>query len=152
METEKRIEELGIELPDSSPPKAMYIPVKKTGNIIFVSGQIPAVDGEIVNPGRVGESVTEEQASESARICAVNIIAALKSELGDLDQVKNIVKIQGFVNSAPSFDRQHLVVNAASQLLFDVFGEKGRHARTVVGVAALPLNAPVEIEAIVEVL
>ena len=135
MITEKRIEELGIELPLASPPGAMYIPVKQLGNALFV----------------VGDTVSMEQAEEAARRCIINLMAALKDYLGDLDKVKNITKIQVFVNSKTGFMQQHLVANAASQLLYDVFGEKGRHARTAVGTNQLPMDAPVEIEAIVEV-
>ena len=151
MITEKRIEELGIELPLASPPGAMYIPVKQLGNALFVAGQVPFVDGKLLVSGKVGETVSMEQAEEAARRCIINLMAALKDYLGDLDKVKNITKIQVFVNSKTGFMQQHLVANAASQLLYDVFGEKGRHARTAVGTNQLPMDAPVEIEAIVEV-
>lgn len=148
---EKRIEELGINLPPSSPPGAMYIPVKQLGNALFIAGQVPFVNGKLEVSGKVGDTVSIEQAQESARRCIINLMAALKDYLGDLDKVKNIVKIQVFVNSKVGFDEQHIVANAASQLLYDVFGEKGRHARTAVGTNQLPMNAPVEIEAIVEI-
>ncbi|MCI9638912.1 MAG: RidA family protein [Emergencia sp.] len=151
MITEKRIEELGIELPLASPPGAMYIPVKQLGNALFVAGQVPFVDGKLLVSGKVGDTVSMEQAEEAARRCIINLMAALKDYLGDLDKVKNITKIQVFVNSKTGFMQQHLVANAASQLLYDVFGEKGRHARTAVGTNQLPMDAPVEIEAIVEV-
>lgn len=151
MKVEKKIEELGIELPEMSPPGAMYIPVKQLGNALFVSGQVPFVNGVMQYPGHVGEDVTLEQAQEAARICIINMLAAVRYHLGDLDKVKNIVKVQAFVNSKTGFDQQHIVVNAASQLLFDVFGEMGRHARTAVGTNQLPMNAPVEIEAIFEI-
>lgn len=130
MITEKRIEELGIELPLASPPGAMYIPVKQLGNALFVAGQVPFVDGKLLVSGKVGDTVSMEQAEEAARRCIINLMAALKDYLGDLDKVKNITKIQVFVNSKTGFMQQHLVANAASQLLYDVFGEKGRHART----------------------
>ncbi len=151
MITEKRIEELGIELPLASPPGAMYIPVKQLGNALFVAGQVPFVDGKLLVSGKVGDTVSMEQAEDAARRCIINLMAALKDYLGDLDKVKNITKIQVFVNSKTGFMQQHLVANAASQLLYDVFGEKGRHARTAVGTNQLPMDAPVEIEAIVEV-
>ena len=151
MRAEKRIEELGIELPLASPPGAMYIPVKQLGNALFVAGQVPFVDGKLLVSGKVGDTVSMEQAEEAARRCIINLMAALKDYLGDLDKVKNITKIQVFVNSKTGFMQQHLVANAASQLLYDVFGEKGRHARTAVGTNQLPMDAPVEIEAIVEV-
>ena len=151
MNIERKIEELGILLPDSSPPKAMYIPVKQAGNLLFVAGQIPMTDGVMLHPGHVGEEVTLEQAQEAARQCIINMISALRTYLGDLDKVKNIVKVQAFVSSKTGFNEQHIVVNAASQLLYDVFGEAGRHARTAVGVNQLPMDAPVEIEAIVEI-
>lgn len=151
MDAEKRIEELGIELPASSPAKAMYISAKRVGSTLYVSGQIPMLGGEMPLRGRVGAELTLEQAQEAARTCAINLLAVVRSELGSLDAVRNVVKLQGFVASAEGFFEQHLVVNAASQLLFDVFGEAGRHARTAVAVPALPMNAPVEIEAIFEV-
>lgn len=151
MNTEKKIAELGIELPPSSSPGAMYIPVKQLGNALFVAGQVPFVNGELLYSGKVGDTVTIEQGEESARRCIINMLAALKHYLGDLDKVRNITKIQVFVNSRTGFMQQHIVANAASQLLYDVFGEKGRHARTAVGTNQLPMDAPVEIEAIVEI-
>lgn len=151
MTIEKKIAELGIELPEMSPPGAMYIPVKQIGNALFVSGQVPFVNGVMQYPGHVGEEVTLEQAQEAARICIINMLAAVHYYLGDLDKVKNIVKLQAFVNSKTGFNQQHIVVNAASQLLYDIFGEAGRHARTAVGTNQLPMDAPVEIEAIFEI-
>ena len=148
---EKRIEELGINLPAASPPGAMYVPVKQLGNALFVAGQVPFVNGELVVSGKVGDTVSREEAEEASRRCIINLLAALKNHLGDLDKVKNITKIQVFVNSRTGFQEQNLVANAASQLLFDVFGERGRHARTAVGTNQLPMDAPVEIEAIVEI-
>ena len=151
MNIEKRIEELGITLPLSSPPKAMYIPVCRTGNLLFVAGQIPSVNGEILHPGHVGEEITLEEGQEAARACIINMLSAIRGEIGDLDKVVRFVKVQAFVSSKTGFTQQHIVVNAASQLLYDIFGEPGRHARTAVGVNQLPMDAPVEIEAIVEV-
>lgn len=151
MSAEKRIKELNIQLPPSSPPGAMYIPVKKTGNLLYVSGQVPFVNGTHAYTGKVGAEVSLEEAEECARICIINMMAAVKDYLGDLDKVKNIVKVQAFVNSRTGFQEQHIVVNAASKLLYDVFGECGRHARTAVGTNQLPMDAPVEIEAIIEI-
>lgn len=151
MITEKRIEELGIDLPLASAPGAMYVPVKQLGSALFVAGQVPFVNGKLEISGKVGDTVSMDQAQDAARRCIVNLMAALKNYLGDLDKVKNITKIQVFVNSKTGFMEQHIVSNAASQLLFDVFGEKGRHARTAVGTNQLPMDAPVEINAIVEI-
>ncbi|MBR3366303.1 MAG: RidA family protein [Lachnospiraceae bacterium] len=151
MVIERKIAELGIQLPAASKPAAMYIPVKQVGSTLYVSGQIPVVDGKMLHPGHVGEEVTLEEAQEAARACVINMLAAVRYHLGDLDKVVNVVKIQAFVSSRTGFDQQHLVANGASQLLFDIFGEAGRHARTACGVNQLPLNAPVEIEAIFEV-
>ena len=148
---EKKIEALSISLPEMSPPGAMYIPVKQLGNALFVSGQVPFVGGVMQYPGHVGEEITLEEAQAAARICIINMLAAVRYYLGDLDKVKNVVKLQAFVNSKTGFDQQHIVVNAASQLLYDIFGEAGRHARTAVGTNQLPMNAPVEIEAIFEI-
>ena len=151
MKIEARIEELGIKLPPSSPPGAMYVPVKQLGNALYIAGQVPFVDGVMQYPGKVGDTVSLEQADEAARICIINMLAAVKSYLGDLDKVKNVIKVQAFVSSKTGFMHQHIVVNAASQLLYDVFGEPGRHARTAVGTSQLPMDAPVEIEAIFEI-
>lgn len=151
MNVEKKIEALGISLPEMSPPKAMYIPVRPLGNALFVSGQVPFENGELRYSGKVGGERTLEEGEEAARLCIVNLLAAVKAYLGDLDKVKTVVKVQAFVNSTPDFTQQHIVVNAASQLLFDVFGECGRHARTAVAVPVLPMDATVEIEAILEI-
>ena len=151
MYAEKKIEELGISLPEMSPPKALYIPVKQLGNALFVSGQVPFENGELKYSGKVGGERTLEEAQEAAKLCIVNLLAAVKAYLGDLDKVKDVVKLQAFVSSSPDFTEQHLVVNAASQLLFEVLGECGRHARTAVAVPVLPMDATVEIEAILEI-
>ena len=151
MNAEKRIAELGIILPPNSPPGAMYVPAKQLGNALFIAGQVPFVDGRLEISGKVGDTVSMEQAQEAARQCAINLLAALKGYLGDLDRVKNIIKLQVFVNSKVGFQEQHIVADAASQLLYDIFGESGRHTRTAVGTNQLPMDAPVEIEAIVEV-
>lgn len=151
MKIEERIRQLGIELPTMSAPKAMYVPVVQTGNLCFVSGQIPMLDDKLVYTGKVDESRTLEEAQKAAQICVINGLAALKAHLGDLDRIVRFIKVQAFVASKTGFDQQHIVVNAASQLLFDVFGEAGRHARTAVALNQLPLDATVEIEFIVEV-
>lgn len=151
MKIEEKIKELGIELPDAAAPAAMYVPVKKTGNLLFVSGQIPVLKGEMQFSGKAGSEKSLEDAQASARLCAINIIAQAKAFLGDLDKVKSIVKITVFVASETGFDKQHLVANGASQVLFDVFGETGRHTRSAVAVNQLPLNALTEVEAIIEI-
>lgn len=152
MKIEERIKELGIDLPEAAAPAAMYVPVKQTGNLLFISGQIPVKDGKMVYTGKAGEERTLEEAQAAARLCAINIISAVKAHLGDLDKVASIVKITAFVASKTGFDKQHLVANGASELLFDVFGEAGRHTRSAVSVNQLPLDATVEVEAIVEIL
>lgn len=151
MNIENKIAALGIKLPAMSTPKAMYVPVVQTGKLCYVSGQIPLLDDKLIYTGKVGDTRTLEEAQEAARICVVNALAALKVHLGDLDKIVRFVKVQAFVASKTGFDKQHIVVNAASQLLFDIFGEAGRHARTAVALNQLPLDATVEIEFIVEV-
>lgn len=151
MIVEKRLEEMDIRLPELSAPKALYVPVVQTGKLCFVSGQIPMLDGQLLYAGKVGAERTLEEGQEAARICAVNLLAALRAHLGDLDRICRVVKLQAFVNSQTGFMQQHIVVNAASQLLYDALGEKGHHARTAVGTNQLPMDATVEIEAIVEV-
>lgn len=151
MRAEERIAALGWELPAMSAPKAMYIPVVQSGRLCFVSGQIPMLDDRLLYTGKVGDTRTLEEAQAAARICVINALAALKAHLGDLDRIARFVRVQAFVASKTGFDQQHIVVNAASQLLFDIFGEAGRHARTAVALNQLPLDATVEIEFIVEV-
>ena len=151
MEIERKIQEMGIDLPALSAPKALYVPVVQTGSLCFVSGQIPMLDGKLLYAGKLGEERTLDEGQEAARICAINILASLKAHLGDLDRIARIVKLQAFVNSKTGFMQQHIVVNAASQLLYDALGERGHHARTAVGTNQLPMDATVEIEAIVEV-
>ncbi|HON27932.1 MAG: RidA family protein [Mesotoga sp.] len=148
---EKRIKELGIELPPSSPPGAMYVPVKRLGRALFVSDQVPMKDGRPIYTGKVGSERSIEYAQEAARLCVINMLAAVREYLGDLDRVANIVKLQTFVNSETGFTNQHIVANAASQLLHDIFGESGRHARTAIGTNQLPMDFTVEIEAIIEI-
>ncbi len=145
-----RLAELGLELPQVVPPVAAYVPAVRSGDLVFTSGQLPMVEGALPAVGKVGALVTPEQAKELARTCALNALAAIEALVG-LDSVVRIVKVTGFVASTPDFTGQPAVVNGASELLGDVFGDAGRHARSAVGVAALPLDAPVEVELVVEV-
>ncbi len=151
MKVEERIKELGLEIPDSSPAGGSYTPVTQEGNILFVAGQIPIRNGEFVYTGKVGKERDFDYACDAARLCIINLTAALKAYLGDLDRVKRVLKLQVFVNSEVGFMKHHLVANAASELLCDIFGEKGQHARTAVGTNQLPMDVTVEIEAIVAV-
>jgi enamine deaminase RidA (YjgF/YER057c/UK114 family) len=148
---EERIAELGLAVPAVVTPVAAYTPAVRTGSYVYTSGQLPMVEGSLAATGKVGGEVTPERAKELAQICALNAIAAVKSVVGDLDQVVRVVKVVGFVASAPEFTGQPGVVNGASELLGQVFGDAGVHARSAVGVAVLPLDAPVEVEMIVEV-
>lgn len=148
---EERIAELGLELPEVVAPLASYVPAARTGSLVYTSGQVPIVKGEMVATGKVGAEVSPERAAELARICALNAIAALKAEVGELSRVVRIVKVVGFVASAPGFGGHPQVINGASDLLGEVFGDAGRHARSAVGVAALPRDCPVEVELIAEV-
>jgi enamine deaminase RidA (YjgF/YER057c/UK114 family) len=148
---EQRIIDLGFLLPETSKPLAAYIPAVQSGNLVFTSGQLPMIAGSLAETGKVGGSVSAERAKELATVCALNALAAVKTVIGDLDKIKRIVKVVGFVSSTPEFTGQPAVVNGASEFLGEVFGEKGIHARSAVGVAVLPLDAPVEIELIVEV-
>jgi enamine deaminase RidA (YjgF/YER057c/UK114 family) len=145
-----RLAELGLTLPDVVPPLAAYQPAVRSGDYVYTSGQLPMVDGKLVATGKVGAEVTPEQAKELARVCALNALAAVKSVVGDLDRIARVVKVVGFVASDPAFAGQPAVVNGASELLGEVLGEKGVHARSAVGVAVLPLDAPVEVEIQVE--
>jgi enamine deaminase RidA (YjgF/YER057c/UK114 family) len=148
---EERITELGLQVPPVATPVAAYAPAVRSGSYVYTSGQLPMVAGSLPDTGKVGAEVTAERAKELAQICALNAIAAVKSVIGDLDQVVRVVKVVGFVSSAPGFTGQPGVVNGASELLGQVFGDAGVHARSAVGVAVLPLDAPVEVEMIVEV-
>ncbi|GAA4797335.1 RidA family protein [Streptomyces ziwulingensis] len=147
---EARLAELGITLPEVVPPLAAYRPAVRSGPYVFTAGQLPMVDGALPVTGKVGGEVTAEEAKELARTCALNALAAVKSVIGDLDRVARVVKVTGFVASAPDFTGQPGVLNGASELLGEVLGEKGVHARSAVGVAVLPLDAPVEVEIQVE--
>lgn len=150
MSANQRIGDLGIVLPQVVAPAGAYVPAVISGSLVFTAGQIPMVDGKLVATGKVGTEISVEQAKDIARICALNAVAAVKSVIGDLDRVKKVVKVVGFVASEPSFTQQPAVVNGASELLEQIFGEKGIHARSAVGVAVLPLDAPVEVELVVE--
>jgi enamine deaminase RidA (YjgF/YER057c/UK114 family) len=148
---EARLAELGLTLPDVAAPVAAYVPAVRSGSWVWTSGQLPFVDGSLPATGKVGADVDADTAKELARICALNAIAAVRAEVGDLDAVRRVVKVVGFVASDPSFVGQPGVVNGASELLGEVFGDAGRLARSAVGVASLPLDAPVEVEVVVEV-
>ncbi|SNT64930.1 Enamine deaminase RidA, house cleaning of reactive enamine intermediates, YjgF/YER057c/UK114 family [Asanoa hainanensis] len=150
MTPHERLTELGLTLPEVVPPVAAYVPAVQSGAHVYVSGQLPISGGELLATGKVGAEVTGEQARDLARQCALNVLAAIDALVG-LEYVVKVVKVVGFVASAPGFTGQPIVVNGASELFGEVFGEAGRHARSAVGVAELPLNAPVEVEAIVEV-
>ena len=151
MTPEERLKQLGIELPDAPKPLGSYVPIVRTGNLVFLSGMLPLVEGKLSREGRVGEKVTVDEAREDARTAAINALAILKSNLGTLNKIRRCVKITGYVSSAPDFTEQPKVLNAASDFMFEIFGEVGRHARAAVGVSVLPLNSPVELEFIFEV-
>jgi enamine deaminase RidA (YjgF/YER057c/UK114 family) len=150
-EVEARLAAAGHVVPEATTPLAAYVPAVVTGRYVFTSGQLPVVDGELIATGKVGVEIDPERAAELAARCALNAIAAIKSVIGDLDKVVRVVKVVGFVASDPDFFGQPAVMNGASNLLLEAFGEAGRHARSAVGVAVLPRNAPVEVEVIVEV-
>ncbi|HBJ73278.1 MAG TPA: LysR family transcriptional regulator [Actinobacteria bacterium] len=152
MTVESRLAEIGLSVPEIATPVAAYVPAVRTGNLVFTSGQLPMLNGEIPMTGKVGAEVTPDEAAELAKICALNAIAAVKGLIGDLDKVVRVVKVTGFVASAPGFTSQPVVVNGASAVLGQAFGDAGIHARSSLGVASLPLDAPVEVELIVEVL
>ncbi|TQN28692.1 enamine deaminase RidA (YjgF/YER057c/UK114 family) [Haloactinospora alba] len=147
---EERIAALGMSVPEVVPPVAAYVPAVRTGDHVYVSGQLPMVAGELAGTGKLGAEVTLERGKELASTCALNAIAALRAEVGELSLVNRIVKIVGFVASDPSFHNQPQVLNGASELVGEVFGDAGVHARSAVGVAALPLDAPVEVELVAE--
>jgi enamine deaminase RidA (YjgF/YER057c/UK114 family) len=148
---EDRLGELGLSLPEVVPPLAAYVPALRVGDLVWTSGQLPMVDGSLAATGKVGAEVDPEDAAGLARICALNALAAVKAEVGDLDEVTRVIKVVGYVASAPTFTGQPAVINGASQLLGEVFGDAGRHARSAVGVAVLPLDAPVEVELVVQI-
>lgn len=148
---QKRLDSLGITLPAASAPAANYVPAVRSGDLLFTSGQLPLDNGKLVAAGLVGKDVDVATGQRAARQCAVNVLAQAKAALGDLEKITRVVKITVFVASAPGFTEQHLVGNGASDLLVSALGEAGRHARSAVGMASLPLNTPVEVEAVFEV-
>lgn len=148
---EGRLAALGLALPEVAAPVAAYVPAVRSGAYIYTSGQLPFIDGKLPRTGKVGAEVQVDEAADLARTCALNAIAAAKSVIGDLDRVVRVVKVVGFVASAPDFTAQPQVINGASNLLKEAFGERGAHARSAVGVAVLPLDSPVEVEIVVEV-
>ena len=150
MSIKDKLSGLGLALPVAALPVAAYVPAVKSGNLVFVAGQLPLVDGKIVKEGKVGKEVTPEEAKDMAQICALNALAAI-SLVAEIDQIEKIVRVGGFVNGAPGFVAIPAVINGASELFIKLFGDvNGKHARTAIGVAELPLNAPVEVEVIVQ--
>jgi enamine deaminase RidA (YjgF/YER057c/UK114 family) len=147
---EEKLNSLKITLPNPPTPAGSYIPAVKTGNLLFISGQIPMEDGKVLFTGKVTDN-NIDTAQKSAKMCAINLIAQMKRELGNLDKVTRIVRLSGFVNSDSEFYQHPKVINAASDLIFEVFGDKGKHSRIAVGVACLPLNSMTEIDAIIEI-
>ena len=147
---EQRLSELGLTLPEVATPAGSYLPAMISGNLVFTAGQIPVIEGKLMATGKLGAEITVEYGAEIAQRCALNALAAVKSVIGDLDRVQQVVKIVGFVSSVPEFTAQPSVINGASEFLQQVFGDAGQHARSAVGVSVLPLDAPVEIELIVE--
>jgi len=148
--SEEKLKELGVTLPKAPIPAGNYIPAVKTGNLLFISGQIPLENGKVAYTGKVSDE-NLETAQKSAKSCAINILAQIKREVGSLDKVTKIVKLSGFVNSVPEFIQHPKVINPASDLMFEVFGEKGKHARVALGAGSLPLDSMTEIDAIVEI-
>jgi enamine deaminase RidA (YjgF/YER057c/UK114 family) len=149
---DNRLDELGITLPEAAAPAANYLPYVISGNMLYISGQLPNENGKLAVTGLVGKDVDVAAASRAAELCAINILAQAKAALGgDLEKIKRVVKLSSFVASAPGFTEQHIVTNGASNLIANVLGEAGKHARAAVGMAALPLNASVEIEAVIEI-
>jgi len=151
MTPEERLAELGLAVPEVAKPLASYVPAVRSGQHVYTAGQLPLREGELITTGKVGGEVTEEQALECARQCGLNALAAVRAEIGELSAIKRVVKVVVFVASTPDFTGQPAVANGASDLFGEVFGEAGRHARSAVGVAALPRDAPVEVELVVEV-
>ena len=151
MTPEEKLAELGQSVPEVAAPVAAYIPAVRSGNHVFTSGQLPMQSGQLMATGKVGGEVTQEEAVACARQCALNALAAVRAEVGELSAVKRVVKVVAYVASTPDFTGQPLVANGVSELLGEVFGEAGRHARSAVGVPVLPLDAPVEVELVVEI-
>ena len=150
MDPEARLRELGHELPEVPEPAGAYVPASRSGALIFTAGQLPLEEGELSMTGKVGDTVTPDRAREAARLCALNALAAAAAEAGGLNRIARVVRVTGYIASAPGFNRQPEVLNGASELIGEVFGEAGLHARSAVGVAELPLDAPVEVELVAE--
>lgn len=148
---EERIRELGFELPNAPKPVASYVPITRTGNLLFISGQEATQNGKAVMTGHIGAELSIQDGYKAAQICAVNALSVLRDEIGDLDKVNKIVKVLGFINSAPGFDKQPLVLNGFSDFIENVYGEKGKHARSAISSNELPFGTPVEVEMIVEI-
>ena len=148
---EEKLSSLKISLPEAPKPVGAYVPVVRTGNLIFVSGQIPLREGRLEFQGKVPTEVSIETAQKAARLCTLNILAQIKSEIKSLDNISKIIRLSGFVNCSNDFTEQHKIINAASDFLFEIFGEKGRHSRIAVGVPSLPLNSTVELDLVAEV-
>ncbi len=151
MNIEKKLEELGYTLSTPPKPLAAYVPVVKSGNLIFTAGQVPLIEGQLKYVGKVPTTISEDEAIKAAEICALNCLSVIKSEIGDLDKLKRIVKVTVFVNSTDDYSKQPVIANGASEFFVKVFGDAGKHARSAVGVSSLPLNAPVEVEVIAEI-
>ncbi len=148
---EDKLKSLGLELPAIPKPLAAYIPAKQSGKLVFTAGQLPMVNGDLISKGLLGKDVEIEEANNAARICTLNALAAIKGVIGDLDKIKQVVRVVGYVASLPTFTQQPAVVNGASELLLEIFDDAGKHARSAVGMAVLPLNASVELELTVEI-
>lgn len=148
---EERIKELGYDLPELKDPIYDFVPAVVHGDVVYLSGHLPFIEGKLQVKGKLGDTVTLEEGYEASRICVINLLASLKKAIGSLDKVERILKVTGFVNSASGFTSQPDVINAASKLLLEIFGEKGKHARSAVGAAVMPRNTPVEIEMIVAI-
>lgn len=151
MGIEAKLKTMGLELPAAPKPVAAYVPAVKVDNFVYTSGQIPFVNGELKFKGKVGKDLTEAEAYEAAKVCVLNCLSVIKAEIGELDRIERIVKVVGFVNSAAGFSMQPKVINGTSELLGELFGEKGQHARSAVGVNELPLDAACEVELIVKI-
>jgi enamine deaminase RidA (YjgF/YER057c/UK114 family) len=152
MSVEDKLKNLGITLSEAPKPLGSYVPCVQAGNLLFLSGMLPLRDGKLTRAGRVGESVSLMEVQEDARQCVINALSVLKSYLGSLDRISKCIKLNGYVASASDFTEQPKVLNAASDLLFEIFGEAGRHARVAAGVSVLPLNSPIEIDFVFEVI
>ncbi len=148
---EAKIKQLGLVIPEAPKPVAAYVPAVKVDNYVFTSGQIPFVNGELKYKGKVGQQLSEQEGYEAAKVCALNCLSVIKGMIGSLDNIEKVVKVTGFVASAPGFNQQPKVINGASELLGEIFGEAGQHARAAVGVNELPIDAAVEVEMIVKV-